>query len=442
MFMKNVLNKKRASVWGTGYLGYTIMLKLQEYGFKIFAYELNRFQRELFRKGNYPAKEQAISWSAMNYLPKLDCAQIKLADDPRELFRDVYLHIIATPEAHKNISERNIAGDLAEIFSVNLKKKGAVKPLIVLESAATPGHIEKFFVERLKAEGLNCGRDYYLGVLFRTDWSVEAFLKQEDFMPIAGYCRISLEAMRQLCGYFSLPCVELGTIKEAEIYVNSMHALQSMANDFARQLAVGYPSVNIKRVSKALFKNIRLHSCALDMGSGGVRTTFAIDNLIHGSACPQDLTLLKDFQDINISSVLDYGEYIIRHSYKSVGILGLTYGGNQKDVMFSPSITLADYLISNSVEVLLDDPFCTKNEINKLVKNAKVSDFPEGIFSTEVLVLAAGHRRYRQLSQAVFDRIKKKTKLIIDNYGIWSSLSFGDKVKYHCVGDGTLDLTK
>jgi len=435
MALKDILKKKTVSVWGLGYLGYTTILKMQNNGFNILAYDPNVDQLNQFVSGKYPGKERLAAWSSLGYMPKLDYSKIKVVGSPSELFKSSNLHMIAIPE-------KDVTTKLADIFARNLKKQ-KITLLIIFEWAFIPGHIEKNFVTRLKDAKLTCSRDYYLGAIFRTDWSIEAFINQKDKMPIAGYCSQSSKVLRDFFSYIDIPTIELDSLKSAEVYVNSLNVVQAMVNDFVRQLAIGYPSVNIKKLSNLLFKNIALDDCALNIGTGGTRMTYAIDHLIQGSDNPEELTLLKEFQDINISSVLNCAEYIIRHSYNDVTILGVTYKGNQKDLTLSPAVTLANHLIKNSVKVLLNDPFCSQRELRRLAKGTRTAEFPKDVFSTEVLVLASDHNEYKYLSQGALDAIKnKKTKLIIDNYGIWSNLSFGKRIKYYQVGDGSLNLLK
>lgn len=442
MILENILKTKTVSVWGVGYLGYTTMLKFQNSGFNILAYDLNAQQLEQFLNGKQPTKTQIANWSGMGYLPKLDYSKIKVAINPKELFESSHLHMFAMPRFHyHSVKDEDITKRLSDIFSRNLKNSKTT-PLIVFESAFVPGYIEKYFVKALKKHKLTCSRNYYLGALFRTDWSMEKFINHKDRMPIGGCCAKTRAVMKKLFSHLDMPTIDLGSVKEAEIYVNSVSAIQAMVSDFIRQLVLGYPSANMKRLSEALFRNITLEDCALNIGTGGEKMTRGADNLIQGSDNPGNLSLLKEFQDINISSVLSYGEYIIRHGYKSVTILGASYRGNQKDLTLSPSITLADYLLRNSVKVLLNDPFCTKNEIRKLVKGVEIIDFPSRAFSTEALVVASDHTVYKHLSQQALNRVQKKTKLIIDNYGIWPHLSFAKKTRYHQVGDGSLNLSR
>ncbi|MBN1353828.1 MAG: hypothetical protein JW994_04090 [Candidatus Omnitrophica bacterium] len=443
MTLTNILKSKTASVWGLGYLGYTTMLKLQNSGFNIIAYDTNKHQLRQFLNGQHPNKGQIAIWSQMNYLPKLDQRKIKTVTSPKELFKASHLHIIAIPRfRHRTSKDEDITKKLSVIFSKYLKKS-KIKPLVIFESAFVPGYIEKYFVKTLEENKIFCSRDYYLGALFRTDWSMERFVNHKDKMPIGGYCGKALDMTKQLFNHLGIQTVKLGNLDEAEIYVNSVNAIQAMASDFIRQLTLGYPSVNMKRLSEVLFRDVTLEDCALNIGTGGEKMTLATDNLIRGSENPGNLTLLKEFQDINISSVLSYGEYIIRHGFKSVAILGITYKGNQKDLTLSPSITLADYLLRNSVKVSLNDPFCTKREIQRLIKGAKITDFPGKAFSAEVLIIASDHTVYKHLSQAALDNIRnKKTRLVIDNYGIWSHLLFDRKTKYHQIGDGRFNLSK
>lgn len=437
----NLLKHKKVSVWGLGYLGYTAMLKLQDNGFDVLAYDLNPRQLKLYEKNNYPAQEQALAWSRTGYVPKLDFEKIKVTRSPSDLFgKDVALHIIATPENHRMKGTESVASAFAAIFSRYLKKGRPV--LILFTSAFIPGHIERYFITPLKDRGFCCPRDYGVAAAFRMDWSIERFVADKDIVPVAGCCERSVSLARSFLAYLKVPFVEFDTLREAEIYANSCNAMQAMAVDFARQLAVGYPNVNMKKVSDELFKNIRFDGCDLNMGTGGAQFAFAINQLVEGSGNPGSLTLLKEFQDINISSVLDYAEYIIRQSYKSVSIMGLTYKGNQKDLTLSPALTLANYLIKNGVRVSVHDPFLNKKEFARLLKGAQSVDFPAGVFSSEVLIIASDHSLYKYVSQERFDGLKKKTRLIIDNYGIWQGLSFPKSIRYHRVGDGTLNLLK
>lgn len=434
MVIDNILKNKTVSIWGLGYLGYTMMLKLQNSGFNIVVYDLNPSQLKEFASGNYPDKERLASWSRLGYLPKLDLDKIKIAKDPKELFRSSSLHIIAIPE-------KKMAQMVSAIFAQNLKGNRII-PLIIFETAFVPGYIERYFVQELRRHKIEASNDYLLAVLFRSDWVIESFIERKNKMFCAGFCSKSLQAVQELTQYMEIPLIILNSIKEAEVYINASNVIQAMVNDFMRQLAIGYPSMNMRELSIALFKNSSLDDCVLNIGTGGARMTFAIDYLIEGSENPEKLTLLREFQDINISSVLNYAEYIIRKGYKSVSILGITYRGNQKDLTLSPAVTLADYLIKNSLKVSLHDSFCSAKEISKLVKGAKVTQYPGEIFSTEVLVIASDHKQYKYMTQQGFEAIKKKTRLIIDNYGIWSHLSFGNRIKYHQIGDGRLDLSK
>jgi len=437
MILKKVLETKTVSVWGLGYLGYTTMLMLQDSGFHIVAYDLNVRSKRLYQGGRLPGREHVAAWTRMGYLPRLERGRVTIAKSPSEMARASHLHFIAMPED----LTIGIVEKLAAIFSQALKHTRTAH-LIVFESAFIPWHIEKNFVEKLREKKLLCGRDYFLGAWFRTDWTVERFIGRQDRMPIAGYCRKSAEEMRELFSYLGLTTVELDGLTEAEVYINSTNAIQAMADDFVRQLALGYPSVRMKKLSQQLFENIVLDDCDLTMGTGATKMTYAIDHLTQGSANPGNLTLLKEFQGINISSVLTYAEYIERHGYKSVAILGLTYKGNQKDLTLSPAITLANCLVKKSIRVMLTDPLLTKGEMRGLVPGAEATEFPDRVFSADVLVLSSDHTEYKCFSQNALDRIRKNTKLIIDNYGIWSHFSFGDRIQYHQVGDGSLDLLK
>ncbi|MCX5713312.1 MAG: hypothetical protein NT033_00540 [Candidatus Omnitrophica bacterium] len=436
---QKMLEKKVASVWGVGYLGYTTILKLQHSGFRVVCFDLNSTQLHRFQnQGASCTNEQEACWSRRGYVPRLDASKITISLNPNELFKASDIHFIAIPESSKD-KKRTVAEKLVGYFIRNLKKKGP-PPLLIFESAFVPGHIEKHFLTPLRKEGFVCGKHYFLGIWFRTDWMIESFIDNKEAMPAVGYCGKSNEILDEVLRYFDIPFFKFASVREAEIYINAFNAIQAMVNDFVRQLSLGYPAIDMRKVASLLFANVRLDECQLNMGTGGTKMILAIDNLIEGSVNPGSLTLLREFQDLNISSVLAYGEYIIRHGYKSVTILGLTYRGNQKDITLSPSITLADYLIKNSVNVSLHDPLFEEKEIETMVKGARVVRFSKDVFQSDVVIVASDHDEYKYLSQKQLGAFGGKTKLVIDNDGIWSKLNFKNTTRYVQVGDGSLNL--
>lgn len=440
--MKNIvqkmLEKKIVSVWGVGYLGYTTILKLQNSGFRVTCFGINSAQLEKFRNHCACTREQEVCWSNRGYVPRIDASKVTVSMNPHNLFEQASIHFIAIPEPSKDMQETSVA-KLAGYFIKNIGKC-KTPPLLIFESVFVPGHIEKHFIIPLRKKGFICGKHYFLGAWFRTDWAIESFIDNKEAMPAAGYCSKSSQVLDKVLGYLNIPVFKFSDITDGEIYVNAVNTLQAMVNDFVRQLSLGYPSADMQRIAQAIFMNTNFNECQLNIGTGGTKMTLAIDNLIEGSGNPESLTLLKEFQNLNISSVLAYGEYIMRHGYKSVTILGLTDRGNQKDVMLSPSMTLSDYLIKNSVRVFLHDPLFTKTELQKMVRGSRIVSFPEGAFQNDVLIVASNHDEYKYLSQEKLDAFAIKTKLIIDTDGIWSKLDFGKNTQYVQIGDGTLNL--
>ncbi len=429
------------TVWGLGYLGYTSILKLQANGFSVMASDFDKEHLEQFKKGVYPTQSQIASWSRTNYIPKINWASITVTTDYASLFRSSQVHIIAMPESHPVTATQCITSQLAETFSQQVKKSKNA-PLIIFLSAYVPGHIEHHFVLPLKAKKLLCGRHYFLGGLFRTDWNVERFINQTRPMPIGGYCPKSLTVLHDFISTLKIPVLILPSLKEAEIYTNTLNALQAIGEDVIRQLAFAYPSQDIRTVSELLFKHISFEDCSLGLGTGGKRMTFAIDYLLKGSAHPKSLALLGEIQNMSISSVLTYAEYLIRHKVGSVTILGLSSIGSQKDITLSPTITLADYLIKNKINVSANDPLYKPEEIRKLLKGVHYVDFPRQSLSGDAVIVASDHALYRSLRQEMISRLFKSVRLVIDTQGIWRQLQFGKKISYHCPGDGTLNLFK
>lgn len=76
-FKELLLNTKRVSVWGVGYLGYTTILRLQENGFCSVVYDFNEDRLDDLKNNLYPEKEQINSWSKRGKIPAINLEKNK-----------------------------------------------------------------------------------------------------------------------------------------------------------------------------------------------------------------------------------------------------------------------------------------------------------------------------------------------------------------------------
>jgi UDP-glucose 6-dehydrogenase len=439
MYKANYMKEKTVVVWGAGYLSYTTMLKLQLHGFKIKLFDVDMDNLKPVINKKYPTKYQIEGWSKRGYLPELNLKGVEIIKNKNDVFSASDLHIVCIPENRQLKNSRRVAGEVAKIF-LDKKDKTRNKPLIIFETAHVPGYIKKNFEDKLNDAGKKESKDYFSGVLFRTDWNIEDFISKDIKHVAAASSDEGLKHLMDVCGQLQIEPIKFNQIEEAEIFVNTQNALQALMSDCLRQIMLAYPGHDIRNISDEIYKNFNFNACALNLGTGGEKFTSSIDNLICGSKHAERLTIMKETQDTSLSSVLEYADFVLRKKYKEVGILGISYQGDQKDITLSPAITLADYLSGKDVKVKVYDSFLRSVEIKSLLGRSTILTKVEDVFNCEAVFVVSDNKEFKKLTQSKVDELSMKTKVIIDNYGIWESLKFPKCVKYHRIGDGCLDI--
>ncbi len=432
-FTNHLLSKRRVSVWGVGYLGYTTLLWLQSKGFMadVFIFEPDLIKP--FQIGNYPLQVQSETWSSKGDIPTLDLDKISVAGDIKTMFQN-YVHIISSP-GKSETGNFNRLTELSQYFITN--RDNTKTPLVIFQSAETPGDIQRYFIEPLQSEGCN----YAIASAFRTDWSVEEFLFSNKQPVIAGVDDDSLEKTKIFFETLGIEYATLSSIKEAEIYEGARKTLQYTISSFVNQLPLAYPDTDIRKMTGLLTNDIQCTDIGPSIGAIGYKSVCATDHLIAGSVLPERLSLTRETGAANLSSILTYVDIIKRHSFISVTIMGISGKGDQKDIRLSPGLILAEGLIRQGVKVWIHDPYFTSRDIIDLFPNAAGHiDISKRPTDSPCIIMMTTHRMYRYFSQDDLDRLGiTSAELVIDNTGLWNNISFSEDTTYHIPGDGQLE---
>lgn len=432
-FKESLLKNKLVSVWGTGYLGYTKIVKLQAMGFKANAFDVTNssFEENLMTNG-YPNKEQIYSWSSSWNIPSIDISRINIHKKFDSMF-NTNVHILA-------FSTSNIDGKsfLKQIAATFVKFKDRLRDvLIVFQSAGIPGLIEKDFIKVMEDNGVNSS----FASAFRSDWTIEEFLSNNKKRVLAAKDKTSLKKAMFFYDTLGIKYKTLSSIKEAEIYENAKNSFQYTTEVFINQLAVAYPDTNVRAITQYLLEDIELNESHLSIGAGGYKILHSIQNTLDGSPNPDALSLIKEAQKSNVSLILSSAELIKKKGYKSVTIMGLSIKGNQKNIDLSPSVILAEYLNQLDVKVYVDDPFYDEKSLSMLLPFAKRTDILKDKLKSDVVFIMTDHNKYRYMTQDDIDSSGfNDAKLIIDNVSLFREFRFLQRTNYHLVGSGTLEL--
>lgn len=431
-FKEELLKDKTVSLWGVGYLGYTMLVWLQSKGFRANINDItNTGFDSKSRKGAYPDKEQLYSWSENSDVPKLELTKIKNCSKSSMFGSRV--HMLSFPPIDRNGNNR--LRQLADVFVKHAENlEGA---LIVFNSFASPGFIDKNFINVLKEHKVKCS----FASAFRSDWSVEEFLYKHNSVVLAANDTKSIEKAEILYKILDKKYKTLASIKEAEIYENAKNSFQYMTTSFINQLALAYPDTNVKKMTKYLLNDVELDESHLCIGSGGYKTASSVQNILEGSKNPNFLSLVKEAHQMNLSTVLQYSEIMKKHGIKGVTILGLSVKGNQKNIEMSPSVILSECLNKLNIEVYIDDPSYSRSSLAKVLPSAFYIDILKGGMRGEALFVMTNHNKYKYITSNDIKALgMDKASVIIDNVGLFRNFHFPQSVVYHTIGDGKLDL--
>jgi UDP-N-acetyl-D-mannosaminuronate dehydrogenase/intein/homing endonuclease len=158
--------------------------------------------------------------------------------------------------------------------------------------------------------------------------------------------------------------------------------------------------------------------------------------VLEGAQDPDRLTILKDTILTDESLPVLIADRIADSGFSRVGILGLSYKGDLKVHILSPTLRISKRLMERGVTVKVNDPYYSENEIKNLT-GADSFIFPTGLSEFDCVVIVAGHRLYRAVPESQLKRNLTNCRLVIDNleetwkYFDWAA----SRIRYLVAGD-------
>jgi UDP-N-acetyl-D-mannosaminuronate dehydrogenase len=122
--------------------------------------------------------------------------------------------------------------------------------------------------------------------------------------------------------------------------------------------------------------------------------------------------------------------------FTNVGILGLSYKGDLKVHILSPTLRLSKRFVERGVGVRVNDPYYMTDEITRIT-GVQAFSFPGELSEFDCILIVAGHRAYRAISESQLKRNLSKCRLIIDNLEeAWKNYDWSSSgIKYVVVGE-------
>lgn len=428
--------EKKIGVWGTGFIGYSSMAYFANRGVKCIGYDISKGIVDTINKGEIPVPGLGY-WLAFDVKPLVRSGMIKATTDFKDLIQpDIAVHLIAIPTEK---GDKPWDGALIDVFQKLTQFKNIKTnepPLVIIESTLTPGRSNQIVIPILEEAGLKVGKDILLGVAPRRDWFISSDKSLKNLPRIiGGTTPETTEKMRQVLGLVVDTLHAAPDHKHAEMVKSIENAYRHVGIGLANELTLAYPDIDIREVLRLVGTKWNIPTYQPSFGTGGYCIPLSSQYVILGAENKDILKILNETIVVDCNMPFLVSDSIIKRGAKKVGILGLSYKGNLKVHILSPTLKIAKYLNEKGVKVKINDPQYTPDEIKKII-DMDSFDFPNGMNEFDTILIVADHREYTYTQIKDILANLKNCKLILDNTGIWKHIEFKEKgIEYHVAGD-------
>ncbi len=359
-----------------------------------------------------------------------------VVDWKKVLAPEFAVHMIAIPTEKEDKPWDGALEDVTTKIATNVRKSGD-PPLVIIESTLTPNKTDELAIPIFERKGLEVGKDVFLGVAPRRDWFISPEKNLRSLPRIVG--GTTPETTKLMIEVLSIVCDRLIPApdhRHAEIVKSVENAFRHVEITLANQLSLAFPSLNMVEVLRLVGTKWNVGIFHPSFGSGGYCIPVSSKYVLEGAEKPEYLTILKETisTDSNLPMIL--ADSVAGRGFRKVGILGLSYKGDLKVHVLSPTIRIARRLRERGVDVRVNDPYYSDDEIRHLTGAASFS-FPEGLSEFECILIVAGHRVYRAISERQLKSYLTKCRLIMDNLEeTWRGFDWESAgIQYHVAGD-------
>jgi len=224
--------------------------------------------------------------------------------------------------------------------------------------------------------------------------------------------------------------------RHAEIVKSIENAYRHVEITLANQLSLAYPNLDMTDVLRLVGTKWNVGVFHPSFGSGGYCIPLSSHYVLEGAERPEHLTILRATIATDSDLPIILADSLVKRGVRNVGIMGMAYKGDLKVHVLSPTLRITKRLTEKGVRVKVNDPYYSKEEIKKLT-GAEYFEFPKGLVEFDCILIVAGHRQYRAISESNLKRYLTNCKLIIDNIEeTWRTYNWdSSNITYSIAGD-------
>lgn len=438
LLRKKLLNgDRKVGVWGTGYIGFSTMANFAANGVGCLGTDVVQSTVDTINQGRVPIPNLEY-WLGFPVEPLVRSGMMRATTNWKELLsEEVAVHMIAIPTEKDDEPWDDALIDVTKKISTIADQSRKEAPLVIIESTLTPNRTNEVVIPLLKEKGLKIGEDIHVGVAPRRDWFISPEKNLKNLPRIVGGTTpATTEMMMDVLGIVCDKLVPAPDHRHAEIVKSIENAYRHVEITLANQLSLAFPDIDMVEVLKLVGTKWNIGTFHPSLGTGGYCIPLSSKYLLSGAKRSDALTILRATIETDEQMPKLVAEHLIRRGAKRVGILGLAYKSDLKVHTLSPTLKIAPYLKEKGVEVKVHDPYYSEEEIEQIV-GTETFVFPEGLREFDAVVIVAGHRAYRTVSNSMILKNLGKCKLIVDNVEeAWRRVDFSTLgIEYHVAGD-------
>ncbi len=397
--------KVTVAVIGAGKMGLPLSATIAAQGAKVIAVRPDQPAIDLINKGQSPVIEEPGLQELLQQV--VSSGNLSASPDTEKATREADCIIILVPLllTHDFHPDYSILQDVANKIGKGLRPSS----LVIDETTLPPNGVSKILQPLLESNGLTAGRDFGLvysperlatGVVFRN-------LKRYPKI-VSGIDQKSVDAAMGLYQCISNRVIPVSNIQTAELI--------KLAEGGYRDLNIAYSNLLAKLAARSGVDMWEVVSkgnidtqdyCHLHRPGPGVGghciPVYPWFIIRAGEALNLDMTLIKSAREVNDTMYLEVLRIVesamksqnLSYADSTLGILGVTFRPDVKELRFTPSKLLSQTLLREKQATLqIHDPYYSVDELTQ-------EGFPgaplEKVLESDLIILHTFHQKYHEI---------------------------------------------
>jgi nucleotide sugar dehydrogenase len=427
--------KLKIGVWGLGYIGFSSMAHFARAGITSIGTDIHQVRIDDVNHGRVVMPNFEY-WLGFDVKPLAMDRKMTATEKWKDLIKEeVAVHLVTIPTEKDGKPYHEIIKDVVTKLSSYKNLKPKHPPLVIIESTLTPTAADEIVIPLFKKNGLEVGKDILLGVAPRRDWFTDND-KTLKTLPrvVGGTTPETTKLMAEVLGLVCNTIIPAHDHKHASIVKSIENAYRQLDITFANQLSLAYPDMDMASVLKMVGTKWNIGTYHPSFGTGGYCIPLAPQYVLEGAKHPENLTLLKESLKTDFSQPQVIVDSILKRGAKKIAILGIAYTKDLKVHVLSPGVPIARELKNKGCDVLVNDPYYSMEEINKIT-GCDYLDFPNDLSDRDTIIIVANHMKYTYTNRQDIMKNIDNVTLILDNMGAWNEYKFPEHVKYFEAGN-------